>query len=377
MKSILIVDDAAENIRLLKAILQSDGYSVKVANSGKRCLEVLEKSPRPDLILLDIMMPEMDGYEVISRIKANETTRNIPVIFITTKDAIGDEKKGLDLGAVDFITKPVDHIITLARVKTHLDLYGYRRQLESMVEEKTQEVIAQKDRLFRQSKHAAMGEMIDAIAHQWQQPISIIKMKMELLGLDYADGALDGEYVRNHRESVTKQLDHMVTTLKEFRNFLRPNKALTRFGAKQMVDKVALLMKDELIKHQIEIVVTEQQPVELHAVENEVMHLLINLINNAKDAFVENGIKHRVIAVEIDRQDDRHRIAVTDNAGGIPDAVIGDIFKANITTKAEGKGTGIGLYMSMQIAEKYNGTLDVANVDNGARFTFTLPAERP
>jgi putative two-component system response regulator len=121
MRTVLVVDDTPDNIKLLKSVL-SPHYQVKVAKSGMRCLEIIRKGELPDLILLDIMMPEMNGYEVCEQLKADERSRDIPVIFVTAKGEIEDEQCGFELGAVDYITKPISAPIVLARVKTHLSL---------------------------------------------------------------------------------------------------------------------------------------------------------------------------------------------------------------------------------------------------------------
>jgi len=118
--TILVVDDAAENLTLMHGLLK-DTYDTKLANSGERALRIAEASP-PGLVLLDIMMPDMDGYEVCRRLKENAKTRAIPVIFLTAKSEVEDEQRGFDIGAVDYITKPVSPPIVLARVKTHLTL---------------------------------------------------------------------------------------------------------------------------------------------------------------------------------------------------------------------------------------------------------------
>ncbi|HEX5801993.1 MAG TPA: EAL domain-containing protein [Azospira sp.] len=126
--TILVVDDTPENLSVLGELLQSD-YDVRVANSGARALQVLAKAPMPDLILLDIMMPDMDGYEVLRRLAANPATRDIPVIFVTALNASADEQRGLELGAVDYISKPIRPAIVLARVHTHLELKRARDRL--------------------------------------------------------------------------------------------------------------------------------------------------------------------------------------------------------------------------------------------------------
>ena len=119
--TILIVDDTPENLSVLGELLQPS-YRVRAANSGKRALQIARSIPHPDLILLDVMMPEMDGYDVLAELRADPATRHIPVVFVTAMDGTEDEERGLDHGAVDYITKPLRPAIVLARVRTHLEL---------------------------------------------------------------------------------------------------------------------------------------------------------------------------------------------------------------------------------------------------------------
>ncbi|WP_371377329.1 HD domain-containing phosphohydrolase [Thalassotalea aquiviva] len=138
-QSVLIVDDNPDNIDLLIALLKPF-YQLKAALSGEQALKIAQSAHKPDLILLDIMMPKMDGYEVCRKLKADPVTLDIPVIFITAKTEIEDEHKGLSLGAVDFISKPICAPIVLARVKTHLALYDMQRELERQVHQRTEEL---------------------------------------------------------------------------------------------------------------------------------------------------------------------------------------------------------------------------------------------
>ena len=149
--TILVVDDTAENLTLMSFLLK-DLYKVKVANSGEKALRIAQHQPQPDLILLDIMMPEMDGYEVCRRLRQEGTTRDIPIIFLTAKASVEDEEFGLKLGAVDYITKPISPPVVLARVKTHLNLKAsadFLRSksdfLEQEVAKRTREVNAIQD----------------------------------------------------------------------------------------------------------------------------------------------------------------------------------------------------------------------------------------
>jgi putative two-component system response regulator len=149
--TVLVVDDTPDNLSLISGLLKDD-YKVKVANSGEKALRIAAADNTPDLILLDIMMPEMDGHEVCRRLKASAQTRDIPVIFLTAKAEVEDEKQGFELGAVDYITKPISPPIVLARVKTHLALKAsadFLRDkaayLEAEVAKRTREVAAIQD----------------------------------------------------------------------------------------------------------------------------------------------------------------------------------------------------------------------------------------
>lgn len=149
--TILVVDDTSDNLALMSNLLKTD-YKVKVANSGERALKIAASENVPDLILLDVMMPGMDGYEVCQLLKSNPATRHIPVIFLTGKTAVEDEKRGLEMGAVDYLTKPISPPIVLARVKIHLDLKAHsdflrdkNDFLEMEVSRRTEEVMAIQD----------------------------------------------------------------------------------------------------------------------------------------------------------------------------------------------------------------------------------------
>lgn len=245
-------------------------------------------------------------------------------------------------------------------------------QLKGFTQDLDEEIESQAKMLAQQSKMAAMGEMIDAIAHQWKQPLNAISMLSEIAEMDFEEGIIDKAYVKNHKEQIFSQIEHLISTLDEFRTFFRPNKDIVFFDAKKAVDSVLLLTKDEFIKYTIDVELIEENALSLEGIENEFKHIVLNIINNAKDAFNENETKDRKIKIILLEKENKKCIKISDNAGGIPVEVINDIFKPNVTTKAEGKGTGIGLYMSEQIAQKMGGNLSVTNVSNGAEFILEI-----
>lgn len=153
-QTILIVDDTPENIDLLTEVL-GPHYLTKVALNGEKALKIMSGDAKPDLILLDIMMPGISGYDVCQRLKRNSDTRGIPIIFVTAMNEMEDEKRGLELGAVDYITKPISPSIVLARVRTHLALYDQTRELERLVDLRTAELVKTRRQIIRRLGRAA------------------------------------------------------------------------------------------------------------------------------------------------------------------------------------------------------------------------------
>ncbi len=226
--------------------------------------------------------------------------------------------------------------------------------------------------LIQQSKMAAMGEMMDAVAHQWKQPLNALSMYADIIKNDYEDGLVDKVYVEQFRDDIQMQIDHMVNTLDEFRTFFRPSQEDENFQLLAVINSVLILTKDDLLKNRINVSIDQSDPIFIDGSANEFKHLILNIINNAKDAFTDNNIEKRKISIRLIKDDQGKRMEIEDNAGGIPDGIIDDIFKSNVTTKDEGKGTGIGLYMSTQIATKHNAVLSVKNQNDGACFTISF-----
>jgi signal transduction histidine kinase len=230
--------------------------------------------------------------------------------------------------------------------------------------------------LEQQSKMAAMGGMMDAVAHQWKQPLNALSMYSQIIQSDFEDGDVDQKYIDDFKDNIQLQISHMLTTLDEFRNFFRPCKVEEDFELLDVVNSVMFLTKDEFMKNSITVEILQKDKIKLFGFKNEFKHLILNIINNAKDAFNENEIKNRLITLSLINENNKVILEIQDNAGGIPESVIKDIFKANVTTKEEGKGTGIGLFMSMQIANKQGADLYVKNQNNGACFVVDFKSKK-
>jgi len=232
--------------------------------------------------------------------------------------------------------------------------------------------LAQEEMLIQQSKMAMMGEMMDSVAHQWKQPLNALTLYSEMIRNDYEEGNVDHAYIEKFREDIQHQIDHMVNTLDEFRSFFRPSKERKEFQLIDAVNSALFLAKDDILKSHILVRIERQDEIIINGFENEFKHLILNIINNAKDAFIEKRISQRLIIIRLIAENGDKRMEIEDNAGGVPSKVISKIFDANVTTKAEGKGTGIGLYLSRQIARKHHATLSVENRSKGACFIVSF-----
>ena len=196
---ILIVDDTPENLHFIGGILEPY-YRVRVANSGAVALKVAQIHPTPDLILLDIMMPEMDGYEVLKRLRAQPESADTPVIFVTAMDSDADEALGLSLGAVDYITKPVSPALLLARLRLHLEHKLVRDWLRDRNEVLATEVRRQTEEI-RNAKEAAevasqaKSDFIDAMSHELRTPMNSVSGMLQLAQMELPESGAAREYV--------------------------------------------------------------------------------------------------------------------------------------------------------------------------------------
>ncbi|MCX7074449.1 MAG: response regulator [Methylococcales bacterium] len=164
--TILVIDDTPDNLIIMSTLLE-DQYTVKVTNRGEKGLKIARSYPQPDLILLDIMMPEMDGYEVCELLKADPKTADIPIIFLTAKIEVDDEISGFTLGAVDYITKPIKADVTLARIKRHL-------AIKAVQDKQRDKSLKLRDRLEHMQKLSSLGQLTAGVAHEFNNILSTI-----------------------------------------------------------------------------------------------------------------------------------------------------------------------------------------------------------
>ena len=228
--------------------------------------------------------------------------------------------------------------------------------------------------MIAQSRHAAMGEMISMIAHQWRQPLSVISMGANNIIADIELEMVDNETLRSGAVEILEQTQELSKTIDDFKNFFRPVKTVEKVLPESIIDEVIKVVGKSLENHEIEVVVEFKNGKKIETYSRELMQVFINIIKNAKEALVDNDIKNKKIIISIIDANDVVEIKISDNAGGVPVDIIDKIFNPYFSTKNEKNGTGLGLYMSKIIVEKHlNGIIEVNNENDGACFKIELP----
>ncbi len=336
---------------------------IYVAHNGEEGLNLYKKYKKKiNIIITDLNMPKLNGIDMISKIR--DISHNIPIFIIS---AFGDKetlKKAINLGINGFIGKPVDMDTLLKNMERALVPIFYKKELKK------------KDILIsQQSKFAIIGEMTANIAHQWRQPLNSIGVIMMKLEFDCENDSLTKESALDVANKTTSVIQHMSKTIDDFRNFFLPNKEKKEFKIKTNIQSVLALMIPLLYKNNIEIKIYGEQNISVFGYENELKQVLINIVNNAKDAIINNKkINKGLIKIKIKTNDKNLYLFISDNAGGVPEEIMHKIFEPYYTTKFKSQGTGLGLYMSKMIIEKsMHGNLVMKNNKKGAVFCIRLP----
>ena len=227
--------------------------------------------------------------------------------------------------------------------------------------------------IIQQSRMAAMGEMLNNIAHQWRQPLNALGLTLQQLGLFSEFGQLNKELLDSNIAKAMEILLHLSQTIDDFRNFSAPDKEKSLFKVDQIVAKTVSLV-EESFKYQNIIIETGAigEP-QISGYPNEFGQVILNILMNARDAFLERGTSEAWVKVRSWTENGKAVVSITDNAGGIEEEIMGNIFDPYFTTKELGKGTGVGLFMSKTIIEKnMGGRLTARNTGDGVEFRIEV-----
>ena len=324
---------------------------------------------------------KMNGYESSELVGQ---THNLLKHNDTAREIIDDLWKTIKsgkiwVGELKNIKKNGDFYWVETTIYPNFDNMGNITSYDAISQDITSKKVieSQQNLLIEQSKHAAMGEMISMIAHQWRQPLQAVSILVQKLPLTkMIDGEITDELVDSVVDDVGKQLTYMSKTIDDFRDFFKPNRNKESIDISILINKSLDFLEYLLKANSIKLNVKNDMNIEVFVYVNEIVQAIINIIKNSCDALNEHLIKEKIINISTIKDDDYINIMIEDNAGGIPTNVIGKIFEPYFSTKTNKNGTGLGLYMCKTIIEQHsNGVISVENTNIGAKFIIKLPVE--
>lgn len=384
--TVLVVDDNNVNTMLVRKILTKQGYSVESASNGMEALEKIKKWI-PDLILLDIMMPTMDGYETCRRIKEDKRSREIPILFLSALDETDAILKGFEAGGVDYVPKPFEPQELLARVNAHISLAQmsrenrlYAQEMEALAQERANALV-HADRLI------TLGILSAGVAHEINNPVTAISVSIQTFELLWEEikslieeenrksdtkwREIDTELINDLIESIHNGVRRVNSITRAMKGYARKGDNLSESCSIHDAIEQGLKLCSNRLKYNISVEknYAENMP-KILINRQKFEQVVINLVINAADAMEDHG--RLFISTSYDEKNVYVKIA--DTGSGIPPGMLDRIWEPFITTKSPEKGTGLGLSIVRGILKEYSGSIVVENnALGGAQFTISLP----
>ncbi|BAY33210.1 response regulator receiver signal transduction histidine kinase [Nostoc carneum NIES-2107] len=427
--TIMIVDDNQTNLKVLCNAISNYGWEILIATDGQSAIEQAEYA-QPDLILLDVMMPGLDGFNTCQILKKNPATHDIPIIFLSALSDKFDKVQGLLIGGVDYITKPFQKEEVLARVHVHLkirfltkQLELQNQQLEQRIEERTTKLSQALDelkqsqlQLVQNEKLSTLGQLVAGVAHEINNPLTSLTGNLHFIG-NYLDDLVNhlqlyrqyysdppADIVKDAKtidvEQIIKDLPAMLSYMNigverisdistSLRTFSRTDIShKVDFDIHEGIDSTLLILQHRLKasnkRSQIVVMKNYGDIPSVKCYPGQISQVFMNIISNSIDAFDEKNEKSPnpenagyEIVIETRFDEDENLLSVTfaDNGSGIAPELINQIFEQFFTTKSVGKGTGLGLSISKQIVEeKHQGKIQCFSVlGEGTKFVIEIP----
>jgi signal transduction histidine kinase len=417
---ILVVDDTLTNLEIISIALTEEGFDVVTAINGETALQQIALR-LPDLILLDVMMPRMDGFETCKNLKNNPVTQDIPVIFMTGITDTESKVNALSLGAVDYITKPFHKAEVLARIKAHLQLSILTKNLEQRVVERTAELDQAlrelqdfQVQLIQQEKMSVLGQLVTGVAHEINNPVSCIYGNLghaftyfqnminliDLYQYYYPEPVTDiqNQITEMDLEYVRSDLPNLIFAMKEGIQRIRDISSSLRIFSRsdtenkvecnihECIDSTLLILKHRLKGSEhcppIEVIKNYGDLPSIQCFPGQLNQVFMNILANSIDALEEPSYKYSVdnqkqIFIQTMLSEDKKQvlIKIKDSGIGMSEEIQQKIFEYLFTTKTVGKGTGLGLAIARQIiVQKHQGSLEVNSlIGKGSEFTITIP----
>ncbi|MBI3876062.1 MAG: response regulator [Verrucomicrobia bacterium] len=374
---VLAVDDAADSLRLLRLRLHHAGMEVHTCSSARQAMEVLQKK-LPDLIILDVRMPGMDGYEMCRVLKAHEATRDIPVLFLTDNALTEDRVQGFEVGGHDYLTKPVDEQELIVRVRAALHVKRLQDELKAQLalqQEQLQARLQAQERVsnLQQAMVTAhwqklFGQLAASLAHEINNPLAAALGSVQLMMVE--EGLREDLRDRLHLADLS--LRRAAENLRRLLLIAHPARHPSVVSLAQLAEDIAALSNLEIVVHNITLRLALDPACQWKGMPSELGRALLYLLNNAIEAV--SGRPDPEITVKVERDSQRQFIRVSDNGAGISEAARAHIFEPFFTTKGP-PHTGAGLYLANAIVKAANGVIEFRSPAEGAvtEFTINLP----
>jgi signal transduction histidine kinase len=400
--NILVVDDTPANLRLLTELLIQNGYEVRPAPNGRLALKTVE-SKLPDLILLDIMMPDLDGYEVCRQLKASERSRDIPVIFISAINETMDKVKAFSIGGVDYITKPFQPEEVLARLKTHLAIRVMQQQLEIQNTQLHQEIAERKlfeeqliktrNELVQSEKMASLGRLVAGFAHELNTPIGVavgsasaLQDNVNCINQLLEQEEVDEEELLANLETVKEAARLTLSNLKRAANLVKSFKRtavdqtsdqIRRFEVKALIEDVINMLQNRFKRTAIQIQLDCPTDLVIKSMPGAIEQILTNLLMNSLIHGFDDGKNAGNINIKVQFEENNLHLEYSDTGKGIVPENLEKIFVPFFTTYRAQGGSGLGMYICYNlIITQLNGTITCESTpDKGVVFRIDYPID--
>lgn len=352
-------DDIIRDI-IYNNLLSQIFTEVIVAKDGQEALEIYQHHMDFDILVTDINMPRLSGISLAKEIK--KISPNLDIVIISAHSDTINLIEAIKIGITDFILKPIDFDLLLDTLNKISQRILQQRELE------------QKNAvLFHQSKLALIGETLSMIAHQWKQPLTTISINAGSINIKAQTEMLDNDEACRLSNIILQKVEYLGHTIENFKNFFKPEDRSKKVNLKEIIDSAIAILAPILDEYKIQVKMQINSNNEIEVYKNEFTQVIVHILNNAKDALVENKVENPYILIETTNDENYITIQISDNGGGIDENIISKVFDPYFSTKGK-NDTGLGLYMSKIIVEIYLGGIITANnTKDGAIFKLKLP----
>ncbi|MDX1952741.1 MAG: response regulator [Verrucomicrobiota bacterium] len=353
---VLAVDDQRDALRLLQIRLQNAGYECLTASDGPTALALLARE-NVDIIILDVMMPQMDGFEVCRRIKSEERTRDIPILFLTAKFETEDKVRGLEAGGHDYLSKPVEQPELLARTRSALRVKSLQDQLKGRLELQ-QTISSLQQGMLSEHWQKTLGQLAASLAHEINNPLAAALGSAQLLAMEEDLS----QSVQDRLQIIDRSLQRAGQKLRSLLLIAQNSKHTQTISLAHLVEDLSTVVNFQVVVNKISFQLDLDESCDWEGSPSELARAILYLINNAMEAVT--GMQNPTILLRVTASPPYNRIHIVDNGPGIPPELRERVFEAFFSTKGS-PHNGVGLFLANQIVQNAGGSIQLLPPESG------------